>query len=166
MRPEEMRRQEPTATSTRKAVLRGRLRGFVAHDESGSALAEMVIVVPLMMLMISGLVWFGIALNNDLALNNAVQAGAEQLVLLRGNSGDPCAATVAAVENAAPGLATSGLTFAISLGSSSYTTSCSGVTMTSGETATLTVTYPVTINVVQYGSHTYTLSATSTGLIQ
>lgn len=144
-----------------------RVHTLVARDESGSAVAEMAFVVmPLMLLMVTGMVFFGIALNNDLALNNAVQAGSEQLALLRGNAADPCASTVTDVENAAPGLAASNLTFAINLGGTAYTTSCNGVTLTSGETAALTVSYPVTINVFQFGSRTYTLSASTTELIQ
>ena len=101
-----------------------RLRDLAIRDESGSALAEMAfVVVPLMVLMITGMMFFGIALNNDLALNNAVQAGAEQLALLRGNVADPCASTVTDVQNAAPGLTASSLRYTVTLGGTSYSSS-------------------------------------------
>lgn len=160
-------RLEEPATKTRwERVMVERLRRLIQEDESGSALAEMAfIVIPLMIMMITGLVWFGLALNNDLALNNAVQAGSEQLALLRGNSADPCADTVTNVQNAAPGLDPTKLTFAITLGGTGYTTTCK-VTLTSGEVETLTVSYPVSVNVFGFGAHTYTLSATTTQLIQ
>jgi Flp pilus assembly protein TadG len=167
MRAEGVRQAEPAVPTVWERRVTAWMRDLVAHDESGSAVAEMAfVVIPLMVLMLTGMVWFGIALNNDLALNNAVQAGSEQLALLRGNAADPCASTVTVVENAAPGLAASNLTFAFTLGGTAYTTTCNGITMTSGETAVLTVTYPVTLNIFQLGSHTYTLSATTTELIQ
>jgi Flp pilus assembly protein TadG len=173
----ELLRQRGSATRARwKRTAAGCLRQLMLHDESGSALAEMAfVVIPLMMLLITGMVWFGIAMNNDLALNNAVQAGSEQLVLLRGNVADPCAATATDVGNAAPGLTASSLTFTITLGGTAYTgtgitgtgaPTCNGITMTSGETATLTVTYPVTVNLYSFGAHTYTLSSATTALIQ
>jgi Flp pilus assembly protein TadG len=168
--PREMRPAEPTPGGQSMAA---RLRDLALRDESGSAVAEMAfVVVPLMVLMITGMAFFGIALNNDLALNNAVQAGAEQLALLRGNVADPCASTVTDVQNAAPGLAASSLRYTVTLCGTSYsssgttTPSCAGVTMTTGEVAVLTVTYPVTVNVFAFGSHTYTMSATTTELIQ
>jgi Flp pilus assembly protein TadG len=159
-----------------KQSLAARLRELLTRDDSGSALAEMAfIVVPLMVTMITGLVWFGIALNSDLALNNAVQSGSEQLALLRGNAADPCAVTATDVGNAAPGLTPSQLNFTITLGGTPYAgsgtsgssaPSCNGVTMTSGETAVLTVTYPVTINVFGWGAHSYIMSASTAELIQ
>jgi Flp pilus assembly protein TadG len=167
MRAHGLRREQPAVQSNWPAAIAGQLRELVERDESGSAVAEMAfVVIPLMLLMITGMVWFGIALNNDLALNNAVQGGSEQLALLRGNAADPCATTVTNVENAAPGLTASSLRFAITLGGTAYTTSCNAITLTSGETAVLTVTYPVTVNVFAFGTHSYTLSATTTELIQ
>lgn len=176
MQVEQIRQQEPAIQARWKQAVAARLRDLMVRDESGSALAEMAfIVIPLMMLLITGMVWFGIAMNNDLALNNAVQAGSEQLVLLRGNVADPCASTATDVGNAAPGLAAGSLTFTITLGGTAYTgtgtsgsnaPTCNGVTLTSGETATLTTTYPVTVNIYSLGSHTYTLSASTTALIQ
>ncbi len=169
----ELRAKEPAQEAGRRPSLTARLRDLATHDESGSAVAEMAfVVVPLMVLMITGMVFFGIALNNDLALNNAVQAGAEQLALLRGNVSDPCASTVTDVQNAAPGLAASSLRYTVTLGGTSYsssgttTPSCASVTMTTGDVAVLTVTYPVTVNVFAFGSHTYTMSASTTELIQ
>jgi len=169
----ELRGKGPAQEAERRPSMTARLRDLAVCDESGSALAEMAfVVVPLMVMMITGMIFFGIALNNDLALNNAVQAGAEQLALLRGNVADPCASTVTDVQNAAPGLATSSLRYTVTLGGTSYsssgttTPSCAGVTMTTGEVAVLTATYPVTVNVFAFGSHTYTMSATTTELIQ
>lgn len=169
----ELRGKGPAQEARRRPAVSARLRDLAIGDESGSALAEMAfVVVPLMVLMITGMVFFGIALNNDLALNNAVQAGAEQLALLRGNVADPCASTVTDVQSAAPGLTASSLRYTVTLGGTSYTSSgttapsCAGVTMTTGEVAVLTVTYPVTVSVFAMGSHTYTMTATTTELIQ
>lgn len=176
MNVERIRQQGPANQARWTQTVATRLRDLMVRDESGSALAEMAfIVIPLMMLMVTGMVWFGIAMNNDLTLNNAVQAGSEQLVLLRGNVADPCASTATDVGNAAPGLTATSLHFTITLGGTPYTgtgtsgsnaPTCNGITLTSGEAATLTATYPITVNIYSMGSHTYTLSSSTTVLIQ
>lgn len=143
-----------------------RLGAYAAADDRGQSMVEFALVAPLLMLLLTGTFMFGMALNNYLALTNAVEIGAQQLSLLRGNSSNPCADTVTAVENAAPGLTASSLTFTITLGGTAYGSSCASVALTPAESATLKVTYPATVSPFGMASQTYSLAAQTTELIQ
>lgn len=134
--------------------------------EEGQSMVEFALVAPMMLALVMGIFMFGIFMNSYLSLTDAVETGAQQLALLRGNADDPCATTVTNVENSAPGLTAGSLKFSIKLGGTGYTTTCNGVGMTTGETAQLTVTYPITLNLFGLGSQSYTLSASTTELVQ
>lgn len=117
----------------------------------GGALVESALVLPILLLIVTGIFTFGTALNNYMELTDAVGSGARQLAISRGYTLDPCATVVTAVHNAAPSLAQADMTFSFSLNGTAYTgTSCSSTNTTSGAPADLvqgqpaqvTVTYP------------------------
>ncbi len=143
------------------------LRDLAVSQDSGSSLVEMAIVTPMMLLLVTGIFMFGIALNNDLVLTNAVNQGAQLVSVSRGTTSDPCATAVTAVENAAPTLTTTSLSFTVTINGTAHTgTSCTSATLTAGDYITLNVTYPVTVSPFSWSSKTYTLSATTTEIIE
>jgi Flp pilus assembly protein TadG len=132
------------------------------HGEEGGALVEMAIVLPVLMLIVTGIFAFGITLNNYVQLTNATSVGARLLAISRLNTLDPCGDTVAAIRHAAPSLTPSLLQFSFVLNTTAYpsnTTSCSSSSTTTGAAAnliqgdpvTVTVTYPCSLGV--YGKN-------------
>ncbi len=130
------------------------LRADVLRREDGQSLIEFAVTLPLILLAVTGILVFGLALNNYMMLTDATAIGARQLAISRGQTLDPCATVVAAVTAAAPLLKPANMTFAISLNGTKYTTtSCAG-TNTSGapanmvlsSTAIVTVTYPCSLS--------------------
>lgn len=103
--------------------------------------------VPVLMLLVFGILQFGLVMNNNVALNDVVRTGARSLSLTRGTA-DPCSTTATKMRTAAVGLTLANLSFTIMVNGNSYgpqaTPSCSGqgVTMTPGADARVTGTYP------------------------
>ena len=58
--------------------------------ERGQSLFEFALVLPILMLILLGMIMFGIALNNFLELTNGATAGAQALSISRGQTVDPC----------------------------------------------------------------------------
>jgi Flp pilus assembly protein TadG len=137
-------------TSELRMIQSGRKRAS-AGGRRGQSLIEFTIVMPLLLLVATGLVSFGLALHNYLVLTNAVNTGAQLLSISRGQTADPCATAYTAIGNAAPGL-TSGLSLTFVINGTTYasTTSCTGgaANMVQGTTAQITATYPCILSVV------------------
>jgi Flp pilus assembly protein TadG len=84
-----------------------RVRLFdVAKDQTGAALVEFTIVLPVLMALILGLAQFGMIFYNYILVTNAAATGARQLSISRWDS-TPYTDTVSAIENAAGSLALS-----------------------------------------------------------
>jgi len=132
-------------------AFRGKLaRRVLKRRDEGSALVEMAFAVPLMLFLITGLCFLGLAIDNYLILTHAADVGARYLAVGRGQLTDPCSQTVTVIQNAAPGLSTSKLSYSFTIGSSgALGSSCTSATsyMTPQATAIVTVsyTYPVLI---------------------
>jgi Flp pilus assembly protein TadG len=117
-------------------------------------MVEFAIALPAMLLVVTGITAFGIALNNYMVLTEATSAGVRQLTVSRGQTLDPCKTFSDAVYAAAPVLNRSNLTFTVTLNGTLYSgTSCSGTTtsgapsnMLLGTNATVTVTYPFSLS--------------------
>lgn len=130
------------------------------RDEKGQAMLEVALCLPMMLLLVTGIMVFGMAMNNYLMLTNATNTGAQQLAVYRTYTLDPCNTLATSVYAAAPNLTHSNLTFAVTLNgttysgtscsSSSYTTGAAG-NMVQGTQATVNVTYPC--NLVVYGKN-------------
>ena len=128
--------------------------GCCLGDESGQSLVELALTLPALLLVVTGLMAFGVAFNNYIMLTDATAVGARQLTVSRGQTTDPCQTLANAIYAAAPLLKRASLTFTLSLNGASYSgTSCSGsatsgapANMVLGTNAVVTVTYPYTLN--------------------
>jgi Flp pilus assembly protein TadG len=142
----------------------------------GGSLIEFALVLPMLLLIVTGICTFGIALNNYLMLTDSVGTGARLLAISRGQTTDPCATTAAAVYNAAPLLVPASFSFSFVLNGTSYSgASCSSSSVTTGaagnlvqgQPAQVTVTYPCSLSVygINYAPNC-TLKAQVTELVQ
>jgi Flp pilus assembly protein TadG len=134
-----------------------RLRG-----DEGGALVELGVTLPIILLIMTGIFAFSIALYQKLALAEGVSAGARILAAARGETAasgkiDPCAITASAITGAAPALSQSTMKLTIVINGvtevnsvAANSASCSGVTMTAGNAASVLATYPCAINVFRF----------------
>jgi Flp pilus assembly protein TadG len=145
--------------------------------ERGSALVEMALIMPMLLVLTTGIFVFGIAMNNYVTLTNAVSTGARTVALNAQLTTDPCAVASSAIEAAAPGLTSSKFTFSYTFNGSPYSgTSCNSSSvdtgaagnLASGSTVTVTATYPLNLSVfgTQMSPSNAVLQATSTELVQ
>ena len=124
---------------------------LLRQNEAGGSLVELAVSLPILLLIMTGIFSFSVALNQKLVLTEAVSTGARFFATDRGDT-DPCASTAARVYAAAPTMSQSAMTFAFSITNGTTTTSfskptCSGATMTTGGSALLQVSYPCTLSV-------------------
>jgi len=154
-----------------------RLRALLHAGEGGSALVEFAMILPMMLILTTGILMFGIAMNNYLALTNAVSIGARTVAVNAGITLDPCSVASQAIIAASPGLAAGNLKFSyVFNGVGASGTSCASPSvssgaagnLTSGSTVSVTATYPLNLSVfgTKYSASNATLSATSTELVQ
>ena len=122
-------------------------------NENGQALVEFAIVLPLLLMILYGVIQFGIVFNNYIQVTSAAREGARKASVSRtlGSSAATTAATDAAVA-AAPGLDSSDM----------------GVTVTAssawaqGSDVTVQVTYPYAIDVLGAVVASGSLTSTTT----
>ena len=129
----------------RRVRLQHRLHALYFATE-GQALVEFALTVPVLLLVVTGICTFGIAMNQFLLLTEATNVGARQLAVSRGNTTDPCATVSAVVIAAAPLLTPANLSFTYVINGTTYTgTTCTGavtnMTAAQGTAAKLTVIY-------------------------
>jgi Flp pilus assembly protein TadG len=104
-----------------------------ARSESGQALVEFALVAPLVLLLLLGVVQFGIAFNESITVADAARAGSRAAVVA--GAANATAAAKSAVVSAAGNLDPSTLS--------------SGTTVTVGATdVTVRVTYPYSIDLL------------------
>ncbi len=73
------------------------------NDERGQTMTEFALVLPILVVLMLGIVQFGVAFNNYVTLTDAVRAGARKAAVSR-NSSDPPGECRAAVLAAGPNL--------------------------------------------------------------
>jgi Flp pilus assembly protein TadG len=153
------------------------LRAFLRAGEQGSAIVEFALILPMLLLLTTGLLVFGVAMNNYLQLTNAVSIGARTLAVSAQITLDPCSTASSAIIAAAPGLASANLKFSYVLNGTAYSgPSCASSSvstgaaenLSTGTTATVTATYPLNLSVFgqKYSATSAVLQATSTELVQ
>jgi Flp pilus assembly protein TadG len=164
-RTTELARREAGRRPNRASRRTGASPHLLCSDD-GQSMLEFALCLPPLLLIVTGIFTFGIALNNYLILTNATSVATRQLSISRLQTTDPCALTSAAVIAAAPTLKSANLTFAYVLNGTHYSgTSCSSGSTTTGAAANLlqgksvqvTVSYPCSLVVYQ---HTYLSSCT------
>ena len=138
--------------------------------ERGGSLIEFTLVMPILLLVMTGMVSFGFALHNDLVLTNAVNTGAQLLSFSRGQTTDPCATAYTAITNAASTLNTSSISLSFVINGTTYasTTSCpaGASNMVQGASAQVTGTYPLVLAVFGMNFASYHLGTQVTEFIQ
>jgi Flp pilus assembly protein TadG len=126
------------------------LRRLLGNE--GGALVEFALVLPLMMMLITGLFSFGIALTNYVELTQATGSGAQYLQTLRTSTSDPCADTLSAIMSAAPNFQSSKVTLTLTMNGTSVSgSSCSGDQsyLVQGTSVKVNAKYPC--NIFVYG---------------
>ncbi len=175
-----------------RRLLTSGLRRSLRSGSQGQALVEMGFVLPIMMLLITGMASFGLMLNSYLMLTHASDVGARYLALTQGNfstggTANPCAMAATQIAAAAGTLAASNISYTIhfynSAGTStgSYTSSNgagsfgSGSTCASGGatamglgggTASVQLSYPFLMTVFGWTPTSMPLQAVTTEIIQ
>lgn len=150
-------------------ITRQRVRARLWKDDKGNAIVEFALVLVPLMLFITGIFSFGMAMMNYESLTHAVAQGAQTLVTSRTSTLNPCADTLASIESAAPTLAPGSITLTITMGTNSAHSgtnlTCSGAQseLSQGESVTVAATYPCNISVAGYTpSPTCNMSASVT----
>ena len=133
-----------------------RWNALVRHDEQGQSAVELALCLPVMLLVVTGITTFGIAMNNYILLTNATNSGARMVALSRGVTSDPCLDISKTVSSGAPLLKASNLTYSLSVtpsgGSTATTwtgTTCTGAAaaLTQNATAKVSINYPCNLKV-------------------
>jgi Flp pilus assembly protein TadG len=164
-----------------KNYLVARMRRMIA-SEDGSPLIEMALILPMLMVFITGMVWIGIGINHYMVLTNAVSAGARAFAISpavsigSGPVTDPCTYGINTANSAAPSLQSLGVTYTVTYTvtntgkSTKYTpgktVTCSGITTTVGDTVRLDATAPFTIYMYGFAKHNLNILASSTEVMQ
>lgn len=145
---------------------------FLSQGSSGtrgSALVEFSLVLPMIMMTITAMFSFGMAMNNYMVLTNGVGAGARALALARGQTSpalaasDPCLYAVGIAKAAAPNIQNQ-ITWQITWNTtdssgnavtntynatSSSSAVCAGIALNAGDTVSVKGTNPYSI--IMYG---------------
>jgi Flp pilus assembly protein TadG len=111
---------------------------FLKHDiknERGQTMTEFAMVAPLLVVLLFGIIQFGIAFNNYVTLTDAVRAASRKGAVSRG-AGNPVGDCVAAAQNAAG-----------DLDQKKLSVTCAS-TWQSGSDVTVTGTYPYSIHLL------------------
>lgn len=117
-------------------------------------MVEFALVLPLLLLIVFGIIQFGIAYNHYLTVTDAARVGARKAAVSR-RSPDPVGAAVQAAKNSAPDLDQGLLGVSVSTGSWSP-----------GSPVTVRVTYPYSIKILGIVVTSGTLSSTTTESIE
>jgi len=131
----------------------GRIAVFRSGTRGGS-LVEFALTMPIMMLVITGVFTFSVAIYQKLELSEAVAAGGRVIAADRGDT-NPCATTATAIENAAPTLNSANMTFSFSINGGTATgATCTGSAgannMAAGGTASVKATYTCVLHAYRF----------------
>ena len=107
---------------------RRRIHNWLGAGEEGNALVELAFVAPIMMLMLTGLASFSMALYSYQQLGYAVSSAAQQVGAEQGLITDPCASLESAISGALPGWTISKFTYSATITDSSGTAHSFGPT--------------------------------------
>ncbi len=125
--------------------------------QNGQTLVEFAIVIPLLLMVMMAIYQFGVVYNNWVTLTDAARAGARQAAVSRGLA-DPNGAAVSRVKASATDLDQTKLGVNV--------TPATGPGWTQGADATVTATYPYSINIMGVVVASGNLTATTTERIE
>jgi Flp pilus assembly protein TadG len=137
-------------------------------NNEGVTAIEFAIISPVMLTLLIGIFQFGVAMNHQLNLTNAVAQGALTIALSRGTT-TPYTSATAAIASAAPNLAAAHTTITVRINGTACTSdvTCSAA-MVAGQSAVVRATYPCNLVVmgINYAPSGCSLSAQSAQMIQ
>ena len=113
----------------------------IDRAQDGQAMVEFALVLPLLLLLIMGIIQFGILFNNYVTLTDAVRAGARQAAVSRGLP-DPVGAATNRVKSSAAGLKDTDIVVTVT----PYDPSDGTANWVQGGDVTVKATYPYDIN--------------------
>jgi Flp pilus assembly protein TadG len=127
------------------------------RDESGAALVEIALTLPVLLAVMTGIFSFGFAFSHQLTLTQATGTGAQYLQQIRSTTLDPCKDTLAAISGAAPGLNAAGIGLTLTMNGTSVSgSSCSGSqsNLLQGQPVRVAATYPCSLMIygIKYDS--------------
>lgn len=129
--------------------------GAAMRNRRGAAAAEFALIIPVMATVLFGIVKFGVALNNNVALTDGVRASIRQFAIAR-SSTTPYSDAVARFNTSTPGLnqSTPQLTFSVNGTSCNSDTSCKTLltAATTGQPATLLATYACDLTILGFNA--------------
>ena len=139
----------------------------LARCRSGAVALEFVIVAPFLFLILFGIFYMSVALNNYLILNAAAAQGAQTLSLGRGTTTPFTTAKSAITTSANLTSASIGVTMKIAGSACSSDTGC-GTLLTPGAVANVALTYPCNLTFMgfSFGGSPCNLSAQSAAIVQ
>jgi Flp pilus assembly protein TadG len=138
--------------------------------EDGQALVEFALVVPVLLMLVTAILQFGLLFNKYITLTDAARSGARALALGRGLS-DPCDLAVTQTVASAVGISltasqvTTTLASPDSCGTGSYP-SRTGGNEVQGDEATVTATQPYSVSVFGLTLFSGQLSASASDAIE
>lgn len=112
-----------------------------ARSERGQAMVEFALVLPILLVLVLGIIQFGILFNNYVTLTDAVRAGARQAAVSR-TLPDPVKVTEDRVKGSAAGLNAGDLGITVT----PYDPSDGSATWVQGGDVTVEATYPWSVN--------------------
>lgn len=143
-----------------------RVRSRFTRDAEGNAVVEMAVMLPLVMLIMTGIFSFSAALYQKLQLAEAVSNAGHYLAVARGDA-DPCANAINYLHTAAPALNQSQMIITMTQNGAAMPTSCpSPSALTQGATAVVTVTYPTSLAIFRSQYSTFNLTSQIQEVIQ
>jgi Flp pilus assembly protein TadG len=138
-------------------------------DRQGIAALEFALVAPVLLLMMFGMITFGIAMNNYLTLTDAVRAGARTLSTSRA-SATPFSSATNAIYLAAPTLTSASITITLTVNGSPCTGDAACATTLSasaGLASSVSASYPCNLAVMGLNfAPTCTLTSTTTERVE
>jgi Flp pilus assembly protein TadG len=118
-----------------------------AKDRGGAAAVEFALVLPMLLVMLVGIIQFGVAINSYLELTDAVRAGARSVAVSRSSatSATPLTTMNSAITNSAANLTAGSITTTLLINGTACTTDTgceTAISAAEGDAATVTSTYP------------------------
>jgi Flp pilus assembly protein TadG len=157
------------------------------RGEEGSTIAEMALVLPILLAVLTGIFSFGVGLNQYMVLTNAVNNGARAFAMSAPandggtsimDSGDPCKYAAQTVQASAGNLSSSNITYTITYtvnstsavttytGTGSSLPSCAALAMHQLDFVQVKAVYPITPALYGWANKSLSLTALSTEMVQ
>jgi Flp pilus assembly protein TadG len=168
-----MREWSYGAKQSRQAVQR--TPAYFMRRDVGQSMVEFALTLPVLLLVLTGICTFAIAMSNYLMLTEATSVAGRQIAISRSQTLDPCSVGAAAVYQSAPSLKQASFAFTFTFNGVNYTgTSCSSSSTTTGaagnlkqgQPATISVTYPCSLVAFKYNFGACSLQAQTTEVVQ